>query len=61
MAHWHWTNELRGPSLGLETPFYGYDTGVEVTDFLEYDGGHVYISFAGMGEPSMNVEPRDES
>lgn len=61
VAHLHATKELRGPSLRLETPFDGYNTGVEVTDLLEHSGGHVYVSFTGMHEPSVNIEPRDES
>ena len=61
MVHWHAAKELRGPPPRLKTPLDGYNTGVEVTDFLEHGGGHVYVSFTGMCEPLVNIEPRDES
>jgi len=44
MAYWHAMKELRGPSLRLENPFYGYNTGSEVTDLLEHGGGYVQIA-----------------
>lgn len=53
-ALWHATKELRGPPLGLETPFYGYNASVEVTDLLEHGGRHVCVSFVGVSKPSVN-------
>lgn len=61
MAHWHATEGLRGPSLGLETPCNRYNTGPEVTDLLEHGGGHVYVSFTDIRERSVNVGSRDGS
>ena len=46
--------ELRSPTLGLETPFNRYNTGVEVTDLLEHGGGHVCVLFTGMSAPPVN-------